>query len=81
MYQSNTQTSNIINIITCLQWIQSINQHELAMAPHIQSFVAPEIQCKYKNITVSQLNTHYRIVSYGNDSAKRWVLSLLRKSV
>jgi len=32
---------------------------------------APEIQCKYKNITVSQLNTHYRIVSYGNDSAKR----------
>jgi len=30
---------------------------------------------------VSQLNTHYRIVSYGNDSAKRWVLSLLRKRV
>ena len=50
-------------------------------APHIQSSGAPEIQCKYKNITVSQLNTHYRIVSHGNDSAKRWVLSLLRKKV
>jgi len=60
---------------------QSINQHELAIASHIQSSEAPEIQYKYKNITVSQLNTHYRIVSYGNDSDKRWVLSLLRKRV
>ena len=55
----------------------SINQHKLAMAPHIQSSGETEIQCKYKNITVSQLNTHYRIVSYGNDSEKRWILSLL----
>ena len=33
---------------------QSINQHELAMAPHIQSSGAPEIQWKYNSITVSQ---------------------------
>jgi len=31
---------------------QSINQHELAMAPHIQSSGAPEIQWKYNSITV-----------------------------
>ena len=30
---------------------QSINQHELAMAPHIQSSGAPEIQCKYNSIS------------------------------
>ena len=29
---------------------QSINQHELAMAPHIQSSGAPEIQCKYNSL-------------------------------
>ena len=30
---------------------QSINHHELAMAPHIQSSGAPEIQWKYNSIT------------------------------
>jgi len=40
------ETKNIIN--------QSINQHELAMAPHIQGSGAPEIQWKYNSITVSQ---------------------------
>ena len=29
------------------------------MAPHIQSSGAPEIQCKYKNITVSQCHVWY----------------------
>ena len=58
-----------------------VTENYYLKTPHIQSSGAPEIQCKYKNITVSQLNTYYRIVSYGNDSAKRWVLSLLRKRV
>jgi len=38
----------------CSSINQSINQHELAMAPHIQSCEAPEIQWKYNSIRVSQ---------------------------
>ena len=41
------------------------------MAPHIQSSGAPEIQWKYNSITQC----------HNNDSAKRWVFSLVEKRV
>jgi len=47
---------------------QHQHQHELAMAPHIQSSGAPEIQFNYKNITVSQLNTHYVQINVTSDN-------------
>ena len=49
--QTYTEFSKYCNMVNSNQ---SINQHELAMAPHIQSSRAPEIQWKYNSITVSQ---------------------------
>ena len=48
-------TCSVLLIVRSVDTInQSINQHELAMAPHIQSSEAQEIQWKYNSVTVSQ---------------------------